>query len=312
VTKRKKKAAGQPLRIGSRGSKLSLWQAGWVADRLAEVLPARTPEIVSIVTRGDLDQLPFLELSESGAFTSDVEMQLAAGKVDLAVHSLKDLPVSALGGLPVVAVPLRDDPADAIVSREGHALAELPPGARVGTSSPRRSCLVRAARPDIEVVPIRGNVDTRVRKLDDGEYDAIVLAVAGLDRVGLVARISERLDPREYPPAPGQAALAVQVRNPLRKVDHELHDAVLSLDDPEARSTTTAERSCLRALGGGCARPIGAHAWSEDDTLHMVAFVGALDGSKIVRVEGSGVDTEKLGEDLAAELLERGAGELLA
>jgi hydroxymethylbilane synthase len=312
VKKRKGKTAGQPLRIGSRGSKLSLWQANWVAARLADVLPGRTPEIVTIVTRGDRDQQPFLELSESGVFTSDVELQLATGKIDIAVHSLKDLPVSAPGAMPVVAVPLRDDSADALVSRDGHTLSDLPRGARVGTSSPRRSCLVRAVRPDVEVVPIRGNVDTRISKLDDGEYDAIVLAVAGLDRVGLLSRISERLDPREYPPAPGQAALAVQVRNPLPEIDHELFDAVLSLDDPEARSTSTAERSCLRALGGGCARPIGAHAWSEDETLHMVAFVGAPDGRTIVRAEGSGVDTEKLGKELAAELLARGARELLA
>jgi hydroxymethylbilane synthase len=301
-----------PLRIGSRGSKLSRWQASWFAARLGDVLPARTAEIVTIVTRGDVNQQPFLELSESGVFTADVERQLSAGKVDLAVHSLKDLPVSAPGALPIVAIPLRDDPADAVVSREGHTLVELPEGARVGTSSPRRSCLVRSVRPDLEVVPLRGNVDTRVRKLDGGAYDAIVLAVAGLDSVGLLARISERLDPRDHPPAPGQAALAVQVRERLREIDPELYDAVAALDDPEARSTSTAERSCLRALGGGCARPIGAHAWSDDDVVNLVAFVGSPDGSRIVRAEGSGGDVEKLGRDVAAELLERGAGELLA
>jgi hydroxymethylbilane synthase len=296
------------LRIGSRGSKLSLWQAGWVAARLAEVLPTRSADIVSIVTRGDVDQQPFLELSESGVFTTDVEKELAAGRVDVAVHSLKDLPVSAPGALPIVAVPLRDDPADAIVSREGHALRDLPRGARIGTSSPRRSCIVRSIRPDLEVVPIRGNVDTRVRKLDAGEYDAIVLAVAGLDRVGLLGRISERLDPRDYPPAPGQAALAVQVR----AGDPELHDAVGRLDDPEARATTTAERSCLRALGGGCARPLGAHAWSEDDTLRMVAFVGSPDGRTLLRAQGEGRAPGELGEELARSLLGQGAGALLA
>jgi len=298
------------LRIGSRGSKLSLWQAHWVAARLADVLPGRTAEIVPIVTRGDVDQQPFLELSESGVFTSDVERQLVAGTVDIAVHSLKDLPVSAPASLPVVAIPLRDDPADAIVSREGHTLAELPEGARVGTSSPRRSCIVRSIRPDLTVLPIRGNVDTRVRKLDDGEYDAIVLAAAGLDRVGLVARISERLDPSDHPPAPGQAALAVQVR----AGDSELRDAVASLDDPQARATTSAERSCLAALGGGCARPIGAHAWypdDDDDLLRMVAIVGSPDGKRVVRVRGSGADPEELGVELASTLRARGAAELL-
>jgi hydroxymethylbilane synthase len=306
--------SGKPLRIGSRGSKLSLWQANWVAARLAEVLPTRTPQIVPIVTRGDTNQQPFLELSESGVFTSDVEHQLVAGAVDIAVHSLKDLPVSAPGSLPVVAIPLRDDPADAIVSREGHPLAELPEGARVGTSSPRRSCIVRSIRADLEVVPIRGNVDTRVRKLDDGEYDAIVLAAAGLDRVGLLWRISERLDPRDFPPAPGQAALAVQVREPLGEIDRELYEAVASLDDPDARSTTTAERSCLRVLGGGCARPIGAHAWYEDDddVVRMVAFVGSADGKRMVRVPGLGFDPAELGRELASTLLARGAAELLA
>jgi hydroxymethylbilane synthase len=298
------------VRIGSRGSKLSLWQAHWVAARLADVLPARTAQIVPFVTRGDVDQQPFLELSESGVFTSELERQLVAGSVDLAVHSLKDLPVSVPGSLPVVAIPLRDDPADAIVSREGHTLAELPEGARVGTSSPRRSCIVRSIRPDLQVVPIRGNVDTRVGKLDDGEYDAIVLAAAGLDRVGLLSRISERLDPRDFPPAPGQAALAVQVRDG----DRELREVVASLDDPDARATTTAERACLRELGGGCARPIGAHAWydDDDDVVRMVAFVGSADGKRMVRVPGLGFDPEELGRELASTLLARGAAELLA
>ena len=203
-------------------------------------------EIVPILTRGDVGQQPFLDLSESGVFTTELETALVAGSVEVAVHSLKDLPVSAPNALPIAAVPLRADPADAVVSREGHALRSLPVGARVGTSSPRRSCLVRALRPDVEVLPIRGNVDTRVRKLDDGEYDAIVLAVAGLERLGLGSRISERLDPREHPPAPGQGALAVQVL----EGDPELLGAVRTLDDATARATSTAERSCLRALGG--------------------------------------------------------------
>ena len=295
------------LRIGSRGSKLSLWQARWVAERLDSALPGRSPEIVPIVTRGDVDQQPFTNLSESGVFTSELEVALAAGRIDVAVHSLKDLPVDPPGGLPVVAVPLRGDAADAIVSRDGLSLAALPPGARVGTSSPRRSCLVLSLRPDVVVAPVRGNVDTRVRRIDEGVYDAIVLAVAGLERLGLEGRISERLDPRLFPPAPGQGALAVQVRED----DPELYAAVMAIDDGQARATTTAERACLRALGGGCSRPVGAHGWWSGGMLHISAFVGSPDGRTILKTRGSGAVPESVGREAAEVLLEQGAGAML-
>ena len=295
------------VRIGSRGSKLSLWQARWVAERLGAALPGRSIEIVPIVTRGDVDQGPLTDLSESGVFTSELEIALGAGRIDVAVHSLKDLPVGAPGALPIAAVPLRGDPADALVSRDGLTLASLPRGARVGTSSPRRACLVRSLRPDVEVAPIRGNVDTRVRRIDEGAYDAIVLAVAGLARLGLEGRISERLDPRRYPPAPGQGALAVQVR----EGDAELHAVVVAMDDPEARSTITAERTCLSALGGGCSRPVGAHAWWSGGELHMAAFVGSPDGKTILRASGSGTVPESVGEAAAEALLAQGAEALL-
>jgi hydroxymethylbilane synthase len=265
-------------------------------------------DIVPIVTRGDVDQSPFTDLSESGVFTSELEIALVDGRVDVAVHSLKDLPVSPAGGLPIVAVPLRDDPADALVSRGGLTLASLPPAARVGTSSPRRACLVHSLRPDVEVAPVRGNVDTRVRRLDEGAYDAIVLAVAGLARLGLQGRITERLDPRVFPPAPGQGALAVQAR----EGDVDLYAAVVAMDDVEARSTITAERECLSALGGGCSRPVGAHAWWGGGQLHVAAFVGSADGRVILRAGGSGIVPASVGRAAAEALLGQGAESLLA
>ncbi|MEQ1855424.1 MAG: hydroxymethylbilane synthase [Longimicrobiales bacterium] len=299
---------GATVRLGTRGSKLSLWQARWVAMRLASALPGRRIEIVPIVTRGDVDQQPFTELTESGVFTSEIELALADGRIDLAVHSLKDLPVSGMGAPAVAAVPVRADAADALVSREGFTLTSLPRGACVGTSSPRRTSLVRALRPDLEISPVRGNVDTRVRKVDDGEYDAILLAVAGLERLGLSARISERLDPRVFPPAPGQGALAIQVG----PADATVRAAVESMDDLRAHAAVTAERECLRALGGGCSRPVGAYAAWSGDELELTAVVGSVDGATLFEETSSGADARELGERVAARLIAAGAGELLA
>lgn len=297
------------VRLGTRGSKLSLWQAHWVALRLASALPGRRVEIVPITTRGDVDQRPFTGLEEPGVFTSELEEALTRGSIDLAVHSLKDLPVSVPGALEIAAVPLRADAADALVSRAGLTLATLPAGARVGTSSPRRTALVRALRPDVEVAPVRGNVDTRVRRVDEGAYDAIVLAVAGLERLGLQNRINERLDPREFPPAPGQGALALQVGAATAA---NVRAAVADMDDAAARATVTAERACLRALGGGCSRPVGAYATRERGEVHLTAVVTSLDGRRGLRATASGADADDVGEQVASSLLADGAGELLA
>lgn len=297
------------VRIGCRGSELSTWQARWVAARLEVALPNLAVELVEITTRGDRHHGSFEGLSETGMFTSELEAALDAGRIDVAVHSLKDLPVSDGAGWPVVSIPLRDDPADALVSREGYALAELPAGARVGTASPRRACLIRARRPELEVVPARGNVDTRVRHLEEGRYDALVLAVAGLTRLGLDGKISERLDARTFPPAPGQGALALQARDD----DHAVTAAVVGMEDPRARRTTDAERSCLSALGGGCSRPIGAHARIGDGgELTVWACVGSPDGSRILRTETSGQVPEEVGRAAAASLLDQGARGLLS
>jgi hydroxymethylbilane synthase len=297
--------SAERVRLGTRGSKLSLWQAHWVALRLASALPGRRIEIVPVTTRGDVDQRPFTGLEEPGVFTSELESALAEGTIDLAVHSLKDLPVEA----DIAAVPLRADAADALVSRAGLTLAALPAGARVGTSSPRRTALVRASRPDVEIVSIRGNVDTRVRRVDEGAYDAIILAVAGLERLGLQARIGERLDPREFPPAPGQGALAIQVG---AAASTKVRAAVSEMDDPAARATVTAERACLRALGGGCSRPVGAYATSERGVVHLVAVVASLDGKRSLRAAGSGPHADEVGMQVAHTLLADGAEELLA
>jgi len=296
------------VRLGTRGSKLSLWQARWVAMRLATGLPGWRVDIVPIVTRGDVDQHPFTELTEPGVFTSELEAALGDGRIDVAAHSAKDLPVSGTEAAHIAAVPVRADPADALVSRDGHTLATLPAGARVGTSSPRRASLVRSIRPDVEILPLRGNVDRRVVRLDDGVYDAIVLAVAGLERLGLGERVSERLDPRAFPPAPGQGAIAVQVGTTHAKV----RAAVEALDDVRAHARVRAERECLRALGGGCARPIGAYATWVGDDLELTAVVGSLDGRTMLRAVASGRGADAVATDVAAELLAAGAGALLA
>ncbi|HET9948065.1 MAG TPA: hydroxymethylbilane synthase [Longimicrobiales bacterium] len=309
------------VRVGTRGSALSLRQSGWVAERLAAALADRSVELILMSTRGDRHRGSFEGLSERGLFTSELEEALLRGEIDVAVHSLKDLPVDAHEApprvsLPLVAVPRRADPRDAVVSRDGRTLAELPEGARVGTSSPRRAALVRAARPDARVLAVRGNVDTRVRRLDEGaavgddegSLDALILAAAGLDRLGMGGRVSERLDPRAFPPAPGQGALAVQARDG----DPELVAAVVALDDPEARATTAAERACLAALGGGCLLPLGAWARARPGGgLELDAFVGSADGAGILRAHAGGRAPEEVGRAAAEALLAQGARELL-
>jgi hydroxymethylbilane synthase len=299
-------AAG--VRLGTRGSKLSLWQARWVAMRLATALPGRRIEIVPIVTRGDVDREPFTELTEAGVFTSELDVALADGRIDVAVHSAKDLPVSGAGAAPITAVPVRADAADALVSRDGRTLASLPAGARVGTSSPRRTSLVRSLRPDVEILPLRGNVDTRVARLDEGAYDAILLAVAGLERLGLGERVSERLDPRAFPPAPGQGALAVQVG----AADAKVRAAVEAMDDARAHARIRAERECLRALGGGCSRPVGAYATWVGDDLELTAVVGSLDGRTMLRAVATRPDAHTVAAEVASALLAAGAQALLA
>src|SRR5580704_10568471 len=265
------------LVIGSRGSQLALWQARWVQSRLAELGMESRIEIIK--TTGDkVLSVPLSSVGGKGLFTKEIEDALLARQVDLAVHSLKDLPTQIPEGLQIAAIPEREDPRDAMV---GQRLADLRKGAKVGTSSLRRSAQLRRLRPDLQVESVRGNVDTRLRKLDEGQYESIVLAAAGLTRLGWSARIAELLDPEVMCPAVGQGALAVETR-----VGENVCQA---LDHAPTRAAVTAERTVLSALGGGCLTPIGAHARVEGERLRLMAIVLSADGGQSVRDTGEGL-----------------------
>jgi len=293
------------LVIGSRGSQLALWQARWVQERLSARGFESRVEIIK--TTGDkITDIPLGSFGGKGLFTKEIEEALLAGDVDLAVHSLKDLPTEMPKGLEIVAIPKREDPRDAIVGRK---LAELREGAKVGTSSLRRSTQLQQLRPDLQIESVRGNVDTRLRKLDEGQYDAIVLAAAGLTRLGLGARIAERLTPEVMCPAVGQGALAIECRADAGPAS----TACRPLDHAETRASVVAERSLLAALGGGCSTPIGAYAHVSTQRLTLVAVVLSPDGGQSVRetAEGSAADAERIGRELGARLLSRGAAQIL-
>jgi hydroxymethylbilane synthase len=293
------------LVIGSRGSQLALWQARWVQARLAELGVETRIEIIK--TTGDkITDVPLAKVGTKGLFTKEIEEALLAGRVDLAVHSLKDLPTEVPVGLTVAAIPAREDARDAMV---GCALGGLPQGAHVGTSSLRRSAQLLALRPDLVIGPVRGNLDTRLRKLAEGQYDAILLAAAGLKRLGWSDRIRELLPADVMCPAVGQGALAIETRDD----DGEAFHIVRRLDDSGARAAVTAERAVLSALGGGCQVPIGGHATVDAGRLHLTAIVASPDGRAIVRREKTGpvCDARMLGSVLARELLEGGARPIL-
>ncbi|HEY1341156.1 MAG TPA: hydroxymethylbilane synthase [Bryobacteraceae bacterium] len=292
------------LVIASRGSQLALWQANWVQAQLA----ARGHEcrIQVIKTTGDkITDVPLAKVGTKGLFTKEIEEALLAGEADLAVHSLKDLPTELPAGLVIAAVPPREDPRDALVGRR---LADLPTGARVGTSSLRRSAQLKKLRPDLVIESVRGNVDTRLRKLDQGQYDAILLAAAGLRRLGWENRISELLPDSIMCSAVGQGALAIETRP-----EGPGFDACRPLDHAPTRAAVTAERGVLASLGGGCQVPIGAHATVEGNRLRLLGVVAAPDGSGLVSAhsEGPVADAETLGRKLGAQLLEQGAREIL-
>jgi hydroxymethylbilane synthase len=289
------------LVIGSRGSQLALWQAHWVQGRLSAMGLESRIEIIK--TTGDkVTSVPLASVGGKGLFTKEIEEALLARHVDLAVHSLKDLPTEIPAGLQIVAVPEREDPRDAIV---GSTLAGLRKGAKVGTSSLRRSAQLRRLRPDLEVESVRGNVDTRLRKLDEGQYEAIVLAAAGLTRLGLSARIAEALAPETMCPAVGQGALAIESRVG--------ENACQPLDDASTRAAVMAERSLLLTLGGGCSTPIGAYARVDGTRIHLRAVVLLPDGSQAVGdlEEGPAADAEHIGRRLGEKLLAAGAARLL-
>ncbi len=303
------KAGNGVLRIGSRGSKLALWQAQWVQSELAKLnLPS---EIEIIRTTGDkITGVSLARLGKEsgvkGLFTKEIEEALAGGRVDIAVHSLKDMPTELPEGLTLAAVPVREDARDAVV---GSTLAGIPQGARVGTSSLRRQAQLKAIRPDLEVTPLRGNLDTRLRKLDEGQFSAILLAAAGLKRLGWADRIAELLPVELMCPAVGQGALAIETRSDGGRGEA----AARMLDHPETHAAVSAERALLRSLGGGCQVPVGAHAAVQQGRLTLRAVVVSPDGSALVRREAAGAveDPESIGKRLAEELLRAGAEQIL-
>jgi len=294
------------LRIGSRGSQLALWQANHVATLLRD--RGHTVEIEVIHTTGDkVTEVALSQVGTKGMFTKEIEEALAAGRVHLAVHSLKDLPADLPAGFELAAVMTREDVSDVLVSDRFGSLRVLPAGSRVGTSSLRREAQLRGLRPGLNILPIRGNVDTRLRKVEGGKYEAIVLAAAGLKRLGLAHHIREYFSVHAMCPAPGQGALAIEIRTG----DAPTRAAVAFLEDRSARTTTTCERVLLRALGGGCQVPIGAFCMGGSTDLRLIAVVARPDGSTVLRESQAGSDPAELGRRVANALLQKGAGEIL-
>ncbi len=301
------------LRIGTRGSALALWQANHVRDMLAE-LHGVPSELVRIQTSGDRFQSASLaqigaEAGTKGVFIKEIEDALLAGTVDLAVHSMKDVPTEIPSGLAFSAIPKREDPRDCLISRESRTLKELPAGARVGTSSLRRQAQLRRYRSDLDVVDVRGNVDTRLKKVESGEFEAIVLAIAGVNRLGLTSKISQTFEADLMLPAVGQGALGIETR----ENDEETSRLVATLDDRDTRACVTAERALLHELQGGCQVPLGASGQIRDGVLRLEAAVFSADGSDYVRCDESGSPREAraLGVRLGRSLLEKGADRIL-
>jgi hydroxymethylbilane synthase len=300
----------RPLVIGSRGSKLALWQAEQARERLLRLNPQIDVCIEIIKTTGDVKSEPLSVIGGKGVFTKELEDALLDGRIDIAVHSLKDLPTILPDSLTISAICEREDARDALVLRsdrqiEKGSLLNLPHGAVVGTSSQRRLAQLKTLRSDAVVKDLRGNVDTRIRKLDEGQYDAVILASAGLVRLGLESRISARIAINEMLPAVGQGAIAIETRSE----DRHAVETTSKLDHRETRLACLAERAFLRGLGGGCQLPIAAHATIDEDLINIDGLVAKPDGSHIWRDRLSGpVDqSEKIGAALAAKLIERGA-----
>ena len=298
------------VRIATRRSRLALWQAEFVAARLAAAHPGLVVSLVPIVTEGDrIQDRSLATAGGKGLFIKELENALADGRADIAVHSMKDMPAAMPAGFAIGAALERGDPRDAFVSTQHESLAALPAGARVGTSSLRRQCQVRHRRPDVAVVPLRGNVDPRLAKLAAGECEAVILAAAGLDRLGFDARIRARLEPREMLPAVGQGIMGVECLTER----NDISDLVRPLEHAATRSALIAERALAAALGASCNSPIAGYATVGDGSLRLEGLAGSIDGSRIVAdaVSGAESDAEALGAALAGKLLAAGAGGLL-
>ncbi|MFI0352413.1 hydroxymethylbilane synthase [Actinomadura sp. 9N407] len=294
------------LKLGTRKSLMATTQSRLVADALTQ-RTGHAVELVGVTTEGDVSKALLAQMGGTGVFVSALRDRLLSGEVDFAVHSLKDLPTGPAEGIALAATPLRDDPRDALCGPA--KLADLRRGARVGTGSPRRVAQLKALRPDLDVVPIRGNADTRLGKVSGGELDAVVLAYAGLTRIGRVDEIAEVFDPDQMLPAPGQGALALECRADRT----DLVELLGTVDDQATRAAVTAERMVLAVLEAGCSAPVGAYAAEIDQKLHLTAAVVGFDGSRQIRLSASGHpdEAERIGRGLATELLDRGADQLM-
>jgi hydroxymethylbilane synthase len=294
------------LRIGSRGSQLALWQAHHIGALLRE--RGHEVELEIIKTTGDkITDVPLAKVGTKGMFTKEIEEALAEGRIDLAVHSLKDLPTELSPGFEIAAVTKRENPRDVFCSCKFKSIDDLPQGARVGTSSLRRQAQLKAVRPDLNIHPLRGNVDTRLRKLEAGEYDAVILAAAGLNRLGKTELVRQVIPVEVMCPAAGQGALGIEIR----AGDSLTRQHLAFLDDAAARATTTCERALLNKLGGGCQVPIGASAEVRNGRLHLEAIVADPEGSKVLRESRDGTDPVQLGESAGDALLQRGGDAIL-
>jgi hydroxymethylbilane synthase len=296
------------LRLGTRKSPMAMFQSRQVASMITE-RTGRAVELVGITTFGDVSRAQLAEIGGTGVFVSGLRACLLAGQVDFAVHSLKDLPAGPAEGIALAAVPPRDDPRDALAARDGAKLADLPPAARIGTGSPRRAAQLLLLRPDLRPVPVRGNAGTRLSRVESGEVDAVVLAYAGLARIGRLAAVTQVFEPDEMLPAAGQGALAVE----CSASRPALAGLLACADDPASNAATTAERSVLAALQAGCSAPVGSYA-TGTSALRLQAVVVAGDGGTALRASAGGPAAEaiSLGREVAAELLRRGAGRYLA
>ncbi len=299
------------LRIGTRKSPLAVWQAEHIRARLLALHPGLTIELVKLTTQGDrLLDAPLAQVGGKGLFIKELEQGLIEGRIDLAVHSTKDVTVTLPAGLHLAAICEREDARDALVSNRYSDLRSLPAGARIGTSSLRRRCQLRAAFPAVDIAPLRGNVNTRLRRLDAGEFDAVILAAAGLKRLGFADRIRACLTPEEMLPAVGQGALCLE----SRADDRAVNALLAPLDHTASAVCVRAERALNAALNGGCQVPIAAYAELDGDRLRLRGLVGDPDGGLLIRgeIEGGSAQAEALGATLARDLLARGAGEILA
>lgn len=296
------------LTFATRPSRLARWQTGWVISALKQTWPGLECEERVITTQGDLIlDRPLPEIGGKGLFTQELEAELLSSRVHAAVHSLKDLPVEAVWGLVTGAIPSRAEVRDVLISASGKGLAALPERARVGTSSPRRAAQLLAYRPDLQIESLRGNVDTRVRKALEGQYDAIVLAGAGVQRLGLEKNIIDYLPLDVMLPAPGQGALAVQ----CRQQDRETLEYLAAIEDESVLRAVTAERRFLAGLGGGCSVPVAAHAVCVAGMVELTGLVAAPDGQRVIRVHHTGQDADQVGAEAARQALAEGAGALL-